>query len=99
MRLTKDEFVKAVNTVEGLWRADTRIMDLLDVAPECDLFRATTEYYEFLRALCEEKENYAYGTELDYYCWELNFGECAPSDYPSTPEELYDWIVSGEKLI
>jgi len=97
MRLTKEEFVKALNTYESLWRADSHLMDLLNIEPESGLFNATNEYYELLRKLCDFPDDL--DSALEHYCWEQDFGESARYTDPATPEELYDWIASETGVI
>lgn len=98
MRLTKEEFVYALNKYKSMVETNTKVMNLLDVAPESDLFSAADEYYELLRKMCDFPDD-TLDSALEHYCWELNFGEFARYTDPATPEELYDWIASETGVI
>ena len=107
MRLSKAEFCEAVNKYEHMIEEEGKILDTLDINPEWVPGNWVNEYYNFLLQMCDfEDEDFEieYGTLLDYFCWDINFGK----DFKigdikingrevdlSKPETLYDILIEG----
>ena len=75
MRLTKDEFINGVNKVKQMHDEETLIINAIDVAPEWVCGKWLWSYYELLNAMCDLPVNNIIGTDLDWYCWETQFGK------------------------
>ena len=101
MRLTKDEFVRAVATVDKMFQEENKMANALGVA-EWKTLQFVGEYYDFLAEMCELPENKWYGTDLDYFCFELEFGRkwdtSGACDDFRTAEGLYDFITDPHYL-
>lgn len=102
MRLTKEEFVEAVNKYKQMLEEEYEIIDLIDVSPEWKPGTWVNEYYNLLSNMCELEENDIYGTDLDWFCYDTAFGEYEEFTkvYDGTtewnitsPEILYDFIM------
>lgn len=76
MKLTKEQFCSAVDAYQKMNDEELIISNSLGITewlPQNWL----DNYYSLLTELCEFKdEDYdnCYGTDLDYYCFELDFG-------------------------
>ena len=68
---------------------------------------AVETYYELLEDLCELEEDDLYGSDLDWFCFETNFGqkedmnkvydtETGRTWRIESPEILYDFITRDE---
>lgn len=78
MRLTREEFQKAVDIYEQMTQEEAKITDSLNI--DLDWVPSTwiEHYYNLLSMLCdfsEEEYTLEYGTDLDYYCYDLAFGK------------------------
>ena len=101
MRLTKDEFVRAVATVDKMFQEERKMGNALGLG-EWKVLQFVGEYYDFLAEMCELPENKWYGTDLDYFCFELEFGRkwdtSGACDDFRTAEGLYDFITDPHYL-
>lgn len=108
MKLTKHQFCKAVDTYKEMLNQEHQIIDILDICPEWAPGAWINNYYEFLSDMCDLEENPIYGTTLDWFCFETDFGQ--KTDYNKiydintnrtwrieSPETLYDYIMEVEK--
>lgn len=107
MRLSKEEFIKAINTFRDISREENKAASSLGIV-EWKPMNWVNSYYELLLALCdfsEEELSDPSGTWLDYFCWELDFGAlwkfgCVTidgKDFPlQTAEDLWN-LLQGEK--
>lgn len=78
MRLTREEFIQAIKVIETMINEENSIMNALDINPEWTPGTWVNEYYELVSQMCDFRENdytIDYGSDLDYFCWELNFGK------------------------
>lgn len=105
MRLTKDEFIDGINTIKKMYSEEQQILAALDTSPEWKCGEWVDNYYNLFIQLCELPENDYYGTDVDYFIYELNFGkdwkpgmvkENGEDIKLTTPEELWDF-VTGDK--
>lgn len=74
MRLTKEEFCTAVEHYEEMNKQEEDIVNALGVNFEWKPDEWIASYYDLLTELCDLDNNDIYGNDLDYYCFELNFG-------------------------
>ena len=77
MRLTKEEFCTAVDKFEQMCKEEQDLLTALDTGPEWKPGLWIITYYDFLNDMCDfnpEHETIEYGNDLDYYCFELDFG-------------------------
>lgn len=98
MKLTKQQFVKYVNTYEEMLKESNKVASSLGVvewAPD----RWISNYYKMLSDMCELYEDNMVGTILDWFCFETDFG--ANADMNMIYEEGREWpwrIESAEIL-
>lgn len=77
MRLTKEEFCTAVDKFEQMCKEEHDLLTALGTGPEWKPALWISTYYDFLNDMCDfnpEHETIEYGNDLDYYCFELDFG-------------------------
>ena len=83
---------------------ENQIVQTLDISPGWKGSEWIENYYDLLTELCELEEDPYIGTDLDWFCFETNFGN--KDDYCTvivffagiivplkTPEILYDFIT------
>lgn len=107
MKLTKSQFCKAVNTYQSMLEEEFEIINLLDISPDWKPNNWIENYYDFLSNLCDLDSNSLYGTTLDWFCYEANFGQDNDSNkifdintnrtwHIKSPDILYDYIMEVE---
>ena len=74
MRLTKEEFLFEMDLLKQMHEDESIIVDLLDVSPEWIGGKWLWNYYSFINKMCELPINDLIGTDLDWFCWETQFG-------------------------
>lgn len=74
MRLTKEEFCTAVDHYEEMCAQEDTIVNALGGDFEWKPSEWIGSYYSLLTQMCDLDETLEYGTDLDYYCYELDFG-------------------------
>lgn len=100
MRLTKPEFVQAVQNYQNHLKCISQVEQIMKWnVCESPLFEIAHQYYNLLCDLCDIPHDVQLN-DLDYFVYELDFGAkwhpgcCIDehgNDIPlSTPEELYD---------
>jgi len=100
MRLTEEEFINGVCTLEKMYKQEAQVIKALDI---CEWVPSNwiSEYYALFSSLCELPEDPVAGSDLDYFIYELDFGrKWKPGmvrfdgkDIPlRTPKELWDYI-------
>lgn len=103
MRLTKGEFCTAVDTYKSMLEEEREIVETLNIG-EWKPAWWIDSYYELLTDLCDLEANAFVGTDLDWFCFDANFGENKDCNkiYDTetgltwrieTPEILYDYIT------
>lgn len=110
MKLTKKQFVKYLTNYKKMLKDEEDIIDVLNTGPEWLPSTWVDNYYQFLSDMCEMHEDAVYGTTLDWYCYETNFGRNERLNYITygtaeaehkriidTPEKLYDLICEESK--
>lgn len=104
MKLNKKEFCAAVDTYREMLEEETKFLDAFDISPEWKPGEWINNYYEFLSDMCELEENPNYGTILDWFCFDMKFGQDKDSKIfegsrtwrVNSPEILYDYIMEVE---
>ena len=107
MKLSKRQFCIAVDTYKSMLEEEHQMIDALDISPEWKGADWIANYYELLSDLCELEEDPYVGTDLDWFCFETNFGQNKDMNkvYDTktgltwrveSPEILYDFITRDE---
>ena len=104
VKLTKKEFCDIINRLQKHDEKMLEIDRVLETVLELD--DLSTLVIELLEKLMDIDTNDVWGSDIGYYCYELNFGkEWKPSSLTdmdgnsidiSTPEKLYDYIAVPE---
>lgn len=97
MRLTKEEFVKAVNKYEKMLAEECEIIDVMDMCPEWKPGTWVNEYYNLLSDMCELEENDIYGTDLDWFCFETKFG--TDEDFTKVYDDVTEWNITSPEIL
>lgn len=104
MKLDKRQFCTAVKNYQSMLQEERAIVDALDISPEWKGSDWINSYYELITDLCNLEEDPYVGTDLDWFCFETDFGRkedyCRVYDEHTgntwritTPEVLYDFIT------
>ena len=107
MKLNKRQFCIAVDTFKTMLEEERQIIDVLDIGPEWKGGDWIQNYYELLTDLCEFEEDPIYGNDLNWFCFDTDFGRkedyCKVFDNETgrtwtirDPEILYDFITRDE---
>lgn len=107
MKLSKKQFCIAVETFKEMVEEENDLINALDISPEWKPGRWVNNYYELLEDLCELEVDDLYGTDLDWFCFETDFGqnkdmnkvyntETGRTWRIESPEILYDFITRDE---
>ena len=107
MKLSKNEFVKYVNQYREMREEEEGIINVLNIDPEWKPSQWINVFYDFLSDMCELKEDPAYGTTLDWWIFETNFGDSNSFIEPiiitdnetislNSADALYDYIMKYE---
>ena len=107
MKLSKAQFCIAVETFKEMMEEENDLINALDISPEWKPGRWVNNYYELLEDLCELEVDDLYGTDLDWFCFETDFGQnkdmnkvydtkAGRSWRIESPEILYDFITRDE---
>ena len=77
MRLTKEEFCKAINKYKSMIEAESKMLSAFGT----DYFVPSgwiDEYYDLIITMSDidrVNNNIDFGNDINFFCWELNFGE------------------------
>ena len=104
MKLDKKQFCTAVETYQTMMEEEKQIANALDLGAEWKCAEWIENYYDLLTELCELEVDPYVGTDLDWFCYETDFGRradyCRVYDKETgntwtirTPETLYDYIT------
>lgn len=112
MKLTKKQFVKCLTDYKKMMEDEANMMEALNVGPEWFPSAWIEKYYQLFSDMCEMHEDDTYGTTLDWYCYDCDFGKNDNLNYIieknedggskvtkiiNTPEKLYDLICKENK--
>lgn len=102
MRLTKNEFLSHLFTYRQMCEEEEKIVNALDIGFDSILSNWINNYYNFIHDLCELREG-EYGSTLDWWCFETNFGKndaVIETDNETfkihSAAALYDYLVNVE---
>lgn len=98
MKLTKEQFVKYLNVYKRILEEENEVANTLNI---CE-WRGQDwvgEYYDLFHDMCEADTNRVFGSIVDYYVFEMDFGTKHSEENQdiATPEALYDYIIELEK--
>ena len=106
MKLSKEQFIRYVNNYKRMSKEESEVIDALDVCPDWRPSGWVNSYYDLLSDMCELKEDPRYGTTLDWFCWETEFGKRADMRVIQMSDEtswditnagiLYDYLMKYE---
>jgi hypothetical protein len=107
MKLDKRQFCIAVETYQEMLEEEDKLINAFDISPEWKPGHWIQNYYELLEELCELEVDDLYGSDLDWFCFETNFGqkedmnkvydtETGRTWRIESPEILYDFITRDE---
>ena len=74
MKLDKRQFCIAVDTYKTMLEEEHQMIDALDISPEWKGADWIANYYDLLSDLCELEVDPYVGTDLDWFCFETDFG-------------------------
>ena len=97
MRLTKEEFVEAVNKYKQMLEQEHEIIKVIDVYPEWTPGTWMEAYYELLSKMCELEENGIYGTDLDWFCWDTKFG--TNEEFTKVYDGVTEWNITSPEIL
>ena len=106
MRMTKQQFCDAIETYQSMMEQYDEVAEVLNIGPETIFDSWIDNYYILIQNLCELEENEIYGTDLDWFVFETDYGrrEDMNKSYLddgrvwtiNSPEILYDFITREE---
>ena len=107
MKLNKLQFIKYVETYKKMLYKETNIINALGDCIEWEPGNWINNYYKLLSDMCELKENNIFGTSLDWFCYETDFGTHDNMInimdngkhkiiYINNAEDLYNYIIKYE---
>lgn len=107
MKLSKIQFCTAVDAYKSMLAEEQMIQNALDISPVWVPGEWIQNYYELLSELCELEEDPYIGTDLDWFCFETDFGRrkdmCKVFDHETSrtwtiesPDILYDFITRDD---
>ena len=105
MKLSKRQFCDAVTVFEKMYREENEIFNILNISPEWVCGEWIHQFYDFLSDVCDLEEDPKYGTTLDWFCFEADFGKAQDNKIYvdgktwtiNSPSILYDYIMEVEK--
>lgn len=107
MKLDKAQFCTAVKTYKVMLEEQDELLDALNANIEWKPGEWINNYYDLLSDLCELDEDPYISTDLDWFCFETDFGRrkdmCKVFDHETsrtwrieTPDILYDFVTRDE---
>lgn len=108
MKLTKEQFVKYLKLYETMYLEERRIANALGCSPHWPPAQWVDNFFDLFSEMCELGAGTPlYGTDLDYFIWDLDFGrnwepgaviENGKEVVLSSPEGLYEYLTGkGEE--
>lgn len=106
MRMTKQQFCDAIETYQSMMEQYDEVAEVLNIGPETIFDSWIDNYYILIQNLCELEENEIYGTDLDWFVFETDYGRREDMNKIylddgrvwtiNSPEILYDFITREE---
>lgn len=104
MEITKEEFCKIIDRLQKSWDKQNQIIDALGAV--IDTGDVSDMVVDLLNKLMELESDELFGSDIGYFCWELDFGrKWTPDSIQdingnpidiSTSEKLYDYLISDQ---
>lgn len=99
MKLTKAQFCKYVNTYEEMIRENDRLAAEFGIEGSWKLDEWCVNYYQMLTDMCELYEGPSFGTELDWFCFETDFGKNEEMNKVYTSNREWPWIIKDAGIL
>lgn len=106
MRMTKKQFCNAIETYQNMVEQYHEVAAVLNIGPETVFDFWIDNYYILIQDLCELEENNLYGTDLDWFVFDTDYGRREDMNRIylddgrvwtiNSPEILYDFITREE---
>ena len=74
MKLSKRQFINCINTYKLMRKQEEEILNALNMCPEWTPSEWINSYYDFIDEMCELEADPIYGTTLDWWVFETDFG-------------------------
>ena len=97
MRLTKDEFVTAVNKYQKMLEQENKVIKVLGMSPEWIGSRWIDEYYNLLSKMCELEKDKVFGTDLDWFCYDTEFGKY--KEFTKVDDGVNEWNITSPEIL
>ena len=75
MKLSREQFVKAVETLEEMVEKEKETSEVLEVDSLWVFSKWIGNYYDLLTEVCELNDRSSYWNILDWFCFEIDFGK------------------------
>lgn len=98
MKLTKQQFVKYVNTYEEMLKESNDLafcFGFNEWLPD----KWVSNYYKMLSDICELHEDTAVGTILDWFCFETDFGANAEMNKIYEEGRKWPWRIENAGIL
>lgn len=99
--LSKEQFVEYINNFRNECDVLTEIYQKFNIdLIGCDWWYSNNHFTDLLSLLMGDKSDKIYGTTIDWWCWETDFGrdDTMNSIYDSHTGELYRRLTTAEDL-
>ena len=78
MKLSREQFIQSVETFQEMLEEEQEVLSALGVSSDisdCIFSKWIGNYYDLLTEVCELDRNPLYGNDLDWFCFDTNFGK------------------------
>lgn len=99
MKLTKAQFCKYVNTYEKMIKESDRLAAEFGVEGICKFDEWIANYYQMLTDMCELYENPSFGTDLDWFCFEADFGKNEEMNKVYIGNREWPWVIKDAGIL
>ena len=99
MQLDKRQFCIAVDTYRDMLTEEEMIQNALDIGTEWKPGEWITNYYELLSDVCDLEVDNNFGTDLDWFCFETDFGRRKDYCKVFDPETSRTWTIENSETL
>lgn len=99
MKLDKKQFCIAVETFKEMMEEENDFINAFDISPEWKPGHWISNYYELLEDLCELEVDDLYGSDLDWFCFETNFGQKEDMNKVYDTETGRTWTIQSPDIL